>query len=181
MVILQVPLGGLEERVEQEVVNDEVLELRGGATDGGTAGVPEPLDGDAAENARGMSDEERPMVVKENDDAADFDRLAKISEYLENEEFSTNGSSFRQSVASYDGERDKKLDAMNNTAARGITLQEHLLNQWAFIEAPANLKTAGEAIINYITAEGYLNTELEQIQKESKKPVSLEDLHQALK
>ena len=75
------------------------------------------------------------MVVKDNQSSAeDFDRLAKIGEYFENEEFNTNGSNFRQS--SYDGERDKKLDAMNNTAARGITLAEHLLNQWAFIECP---------------------------------------------
>src|SRR5439155_7678664 len=33
----------------------------------------------------------------------------------------------------------------------------------------------------YISAEGYLTTELEQIQKESKKPLSTEDMHQALK
>src|SRR4051812_29253186 len=141
MEILQLPLMALEERIEQEMQNNPVLELRDGATDGEIA-EPEPLDGDAAENARGQSDEERPMVVKENDDAADFDRLAKIAEYFENEEFSTNGSSFRQGQATYDGERDKKLDAMNNTAARGMTLQEHLLNQWAFIEAPPNIKAA---------------------------------------
>src|SRR6476661_6406454 len=166
MEILQLPLMALEERIEQEMQNNPVLELRDGATDGdGEATPAEPLDGDAAENARGQSEEERPMVVKENDDAADFDRLAKISEYLENEEFSTNGASFRQSVASYDGERDKKLDAMNNTAARGITLQEHLLNQWAFIEAPPGVKRAGEALINYIDPEGYFRTDFETVQK----------------
>src|SRR3954451_5848952 len=181
MEILQLPLMALEERIEQEMQNNPVLELRDGATDGETEAVPEPLDGDAGENARGMSDEERPMVVKENDDAADFDRLAKISEYLENEEFSTNGSLFRQGQASYDGEGDKKLDAMNNTAARGITLQEHLLNQWAFIETAPGIKAAGEAIINYITAEGYLKTDLDQIRRESKRPLTIEDLQEALR
>src|SRR3954468_1299577 len=182
MEILQLPLMALEERIEQEMQNNPVLELRDGATGAENETTSEePLDGDAAENARGQSEEERPMVVKENDDAADFDRLAKISEYLENEEFSTNGSSFRQGQASYDGERDKKMDAMNNTAARGVTLQEHLLNQWAFIETPPGIKAAGEAIINYITAEGYLKTDLEQIQRESKKPLAMEDLQQALK
>jgi hypothetical protein len=69
----------------------------------------------------------RALVVREDGGQADdFDRLAKISEYLENEEFHTNGAAtFRAS--SFDGERDKKMDAMNNTAARGITLAEHLL------------------------------------------------------
>src|SRR3954468_21208430 len=130
MEILQLPLLALEERIEQEMQNNPVLELREGALDGEVVAPPEPSDNGTEERA----DEERALVVKENDDAADFDRLAKISEYLENEEFSTNGSSFRQGQASYDGERDKKMDAMNNTAARGVTLQEHLLNQWAFIE-----------------------------------------------
>ena len=74
------------------------------------------------------------MVVKEGgDQSEDFERLARISDYLENEDFSNaSGSSVR--VSSYDGERDKKLDAMANTAARGITLQEHLMGQWAFVE-----------------------------------------------
>jgi RNA polymerase sigma-54 factor len=157
-----------------------VLELRDGAEDGEVI-APVTEDEKSDQASAQASDEERPMVVKENDDAEDFDRLNKISEYLENEEFLTNsGPNFRQSIASYDGERDKKLDAMNNTAARGMTLQEHLLNQWAFIEAPQGVKDAGEAIINYIDAEGYLRTELDQIQKESKKPLSMEDLQQAL-
>src|SRR4051812_16562772 len=165
MEILQLPLLALEERIEQEMQNNPVLELREGALDGEVVAPPEPSDNGTEERA----DEERALVVKENDDAADFDRLAKISEYLENEEFATNtGTSFRQ-AASYDGERDRKLDAMNNTAARGITLAEHLLEQWTFIEAPPAVKQAGEAIINYLDAEGYLRIDLETIQRESKK------------
>jgi RNA polymerase sigma-54 factor len=121
------------------------------------------------------------MVVKENTDQADdFERLARISEYFENEEFSNpTGSNFR--VSSYDGERDRKLDAMNNTAARGITLQEHLLGQWAFVECTPPVRTAGEVLINNIDSDGYVRTPLEQIEKESKKPVCLEDLQTALK
>jgi RNA polymerase sigma-54 factor len=70
---------------------------------------------------------------------------------------------------------------MNNTAARSITLTDHLLGQWAFVEAPSDaVRAAGEAIINYIDAEGYLRTELETIQQESKRPLTLEDLHAAL-
>src|SRR4051794_12723158 len=178
MEILQLPLLALEERIEQELQNNPVLELRDGEINGEAAPREELAQGGNGDH----SEAEQPMVVKENSDQAeDFDRLAKISEYLENEEFATNtGTSFRQ-AASYDGERDKKLDAMNNTASRGITLSEHLLDQWAFIETTPAIKQAGEAIINYIDAEGYLRTELETIQKESKKPLKLEDLQAALK
>src|SRR4029078_3400349 len=106
-----------------------------------------------------FSEGEQALVVKEPADGAeDFDPLAKMGEFLENEEFNTNtGTSFRQ-ASSYDGERDKKLDAMNNTAARSESLSAHLIQQWAFIEAPENIKRAGETIINYIDDEGYLRT-----------------------
>ena len=52
------------------------------------------------------------------DQAEDFNRLEKLSEYLENEEFFTNNARDFRTAQSYDGERDKKLDAMTNTAAR---------------------------------------------------------------
>src|SRR3954465_4637773 len=124
MEILQLPLMALEERIEQELQNNPVLEMREGDGEPESA-EPDVIRDEANGTPEKYSEDERPMVVKENDQAADFERLARISDYLENEEFSNPaGSNFR--VSSYDGERDKKLDAMANTAARGITLQEHL-------------------------------------------------------
>src|SRR5438477_10619274 len=135
MEILQLPLMALEERIEQEIQKNPVLEQREG--DGESeSGNEAPAEG-VADKKEDPGEGEQALVVKENANADDFDRLAKLSEYLENEEFATNGSSnFRQQAARLDGERDRKLDAMNNTAARGITLVEHLLGQWTFIEAP---------------------------------------------
>src|SRR5918997_3941853 len=139
MEILQLPLMALEERIEQELQANPVLEFN--------AGESEPDQITDAKNTDERVDrieDERALVVKEDSgQAEDFERLAKLSDYLENEEFSTNGS-FRQQVASYDGERDKKLDAMANTAARGDNLAEHLLGQWAFIETTAAVRKAGE-------------------------------------
>src|SRR5665213_1405251 len=172
MEILQLPLQKLEERIEQELQNNPVLELSE------DEGEPD-LIADGVDGKTEVTEDERALVVKEGGDGAeDFDRLAKLSEYLENEEYNTN-SSFR--VSSYDGERDKKLDAMNNTAARGGTLQEHLLGQWAFIECSPAVRKAGEAIINYIDAEGYFRTEFETVLKESKAPITLADLQEALR
>jgi len=175
MEILQLPLAALEERIEQELQNNPVLEFREGESE------PEPIpDGETDQTKQEFSEDERALVVKDGEgQAEDFDRLAKISEYLENEEFFTNGSNFRQ-AAVYDGERDKKLDAMNNTAARGMTLAEHLLGQWAFVECSAGVRRAGEAIINYIDSEGYFRTDFETVIKESKAPLTAEDLQEAL-
>src|SRR5688572_7297799 len=181
MEILQLPLMALEERIEQELQNNPVLEVRENGTEEVPGEAPEAVQ--TAEMNVGEGD--RALVVGgdgQNGDAQDFERLARISEYLENEEFNTNSSSnFRQSF-SEDGERDRKMDALNNHAARGITLSEHLLNQWMFVETTPGVRAAGEAIIKYIDPEGYLRTPLEQIHKEAKKPpVSVEDLQQALK
>jgi RNA polymerase sigma-54 factor len=178
MEILQLPLMALEERIEQELQNNPVLEFKEPEAE---AAVGAELNAAAEVESPNRAEGEQPLVVDRGDGADDFDRLNKISEFLENEEFNTNaGSSFRQ-ASSYDGERDKKLDAMNNTAARGENLAEHLLNQWSFVEAAPNLKRAGETIINYIDDEGYLRTPLEQIQKDSKTPIAIEDLTQALR
>jgi len=176
MEILQLPLAALEERIEQELQSNPVLEFREGESE---ADVIEdaPADGTKQERSEG----EHSLVVKEDTgQSEDFDRLAKISEYLENEEFATNGSYNYRQQASYEGERDRKLDAMNNTAARGVTLTEHLMGQWAFIEATPQVRKAGEEIIKYIDNEGYFRTELEQLQKDSKNPIAIEDLIEAI-
>jgi RNA polymerase sigma-54 factor len=175
MEILQLPLMALEERIEQELQNNPVLELREGDSD-----VPEVITDDAGSQADDRSEGERQLVVEaDSAQAADFERLEKIGEYLENEEFYTNGSNFR--VSSYDGERDRKLDAMNNTASRSGTLAEHLMSQWAFVECPPGVRQAGEALIGYLDDGGYLRTPMQQIQEESKQPLTLEDLEAALK
>jgi RNA polymerase sigma-54 factor len=180
MEILQLPLMALEERIEQELTNNPVLEMRENEAEPGAEPTPE-----IQEAREDYSEGEQTLTMKE-DGSEDFDRLARISDYFENEEFSTNGSgsSFRQS--SYDGERDKKLDAMNNTASRGVSLQEHLMGEWAFIDCTPGVRAAGEAIINNIDGDGYLRREgqplpLEEIQKESRIPLTLPDLETALK
>src|SRR5687768_720696 len=178
MEILQLPLALLEERIEQELQNNPVLELdAANAEDGGRMEVVSQADG-RDERSEG----ERPLMLSAEEDsrsAKEFERLEKISEFLENEEFFTN-QSYQRASSSFDGERDKKLDAMTNTAARGMDLSESLLNQWAFIECSPAVKAAGQAIINYINSDGYLKTDLELIQKESKTPLALADLQEAL-
>lgn len=176
MEILQLPLMALEERIAQELEGNPVLELREPGGDGPVA----EADGDEQPTGE-FSDEEQPMVVKEDSDGVeDFARLEKLAEYLENEEFHSNAAT-GPSRRVDDGERDRKLDAMANTAARSQNLTEHLLGQWRFVDCTEPVRRAGEAIIRYIDDEGYLRTPLEQIQTESRDPLAIEDLRQALK
>src|SRR5437773_8252710 len=83
MEILQLPLLALEERIEQELQNNPVLELREGGDDAdGTEPSPEQPEANGEEPREQFSEAERPMIVKENtDQSEDFERLARISEY----------------------------------------------------------------------------------------------------
>lgn len=175
MEILQLPLALLEERIEQELQSNPVLEMSEGETE--FQAIADQPDTVARDD---RSENEHALVVRDdNDHAADFDRLERFGDYLDNEEFATNGSGFRQQFTG-DGERDKKMDAMANTAARGVTLQEHLMGQWAFVECSPEVRKAGEALINHVDPEGYIRTPLEQIRIETKSAPTLEALTEAL-
>ncbi len=183
MEILQLPLAALEERIEQELQNNPVLELREAGDEPPGDGVDEPPAEENHEAREEFSESEQLLVLKEKSSAEDFDRLEKISEYLDNEEYAQGGRlNHGASPSSYEGERDKKLDALNNTAARSGNLTEHLLDQWTFVEAPPRIKKAGEILISHINAEGYLAMDVETIQRESTKaPVTAEEVLTALK
>src|SRR5262245_16061903 len=97
MEILQLPLMALEERIEQELQANPVLELREPENDP----LAPSANGEATDppHSTDQAEGEQMLVVKE-DGAEDFDRLSKISEFLENEEFNTN-SSFQRTAQSF--------------------------------------------------------------------------------
>ncbi len=175
MEILQLPLGALEERIDQELQQNPTLEIRTRDRDA----PRDPAIDEAPHELHRTHDEKALVVDPENAGAKEFERLERLSDYFENEEFSTNGS-FRPSY--WDGQdRDGKLDAMANTAARGATIGEHLRSQWAFVEAPPNIKKAGEVLIDYIDADGYLRTPFDRIQLEQRDPIPTDQFQAALK
>src|SRR3954466_11766584 len=90
MEILQLPLMALEERIEQELQNNPVLEMREPEQEAATA----VENGEAGDEARQQfSEEEQTLVVREDSDGRDdFERLAKISEFLGKEEVVTKAA-----------------------------------------------------------------------------------------
>jgi len=177
MEILQLPLMALQERIDQELQANPTLELR--QVDPDDPGPVEAPTDTPTEPAEG----ERMLVVDDarDDGAKDFDRLAKIADYLENEEFSTNDNFRGRRAITGDGERDGKLDAMSNAPDRAQSLAEHLLNQWSLLEVPANLDAPGRAIIEHLDADGYLRVPLADVQRTMKHPATTEEMQAALK
>ena len=171
MEILQLPMLALEQRIESELESNPVLEAQAAGAD---EQAPAVRDEDAAERG------ERPMVVKdENNQSDDFQRLADFTDEY-GTEFITSDAPPRPRKAP-SGERDRKLDAMANTPAPAESLNEHLLEQWRFVEAPENVKSAGELIINEIDEDGYFRTPPDELPDKTNRPVAMPDIQEALR
>lgn len=169
MEILQLPMMALQERIEAELQANPVLELREPSQEEETAEETAPR-----EDERGEKD----MVVSEADNSGDFERLADFEA-----EFGAETLEEAPSPApwrSQEGERDRKMDAMANTPAPAVSLGEYLLDQWAFVEAPDEVKSAGRLIIENIGDDGYLRVSMEDLAVGADPPASVEILRQAL-
>ncbi len=179
MEILQMPMQALEARIEQELVSNPTLELREPGAD-----ERDTLE-EIRQEARDASEGERELVVGDEASGAgqkdDFERLNNLSEEY-GETWQSNvfddGQSFR--ARRDDGERDGKMDAMANTAARPQSLSEQLLAQWRFVDAPGEVVGAGEYLIGFIDADGYLRTDCETLLKQAPAGITGELLDRAL-
>ncbi len=155
MEILQLPLTALEERLEQELVKNPTLEMA----------EAEPGPGEMRDSDRGEDQEgERDLVVKsDNSNKDDFDRLDKIEDEIGRDDLSDMPRVSR----SLGDDEDPKMQALANTVAREVSLQEHLSYQWDLVDVDPIIRQAGEVIINHLDPDGYLRTPFDQLAEES--------------
>ena len=167
MEILQMPMLALQERIEQELEENialEQVELDAEAEE------PSP---EQTEDRAGDTVEERELVVGEDSSRTgdDWERLSTFeSSYGEATDNEYSSARYRASS----GERDKKMDAMANVAARRESLTEQLLHQWTFAEVEGDIARAGELLIGYIDADGLLGADLETILEQNRNIPGLE-------
>ncbi len=168
MEILQLPILALQERIEQELNSNPVLEMS-------EPGNPE--DADSAEQQPQEDIEEKDLVVNtDNNKAGDFERLESLGEGFR--DYMDEAGPFRTRV--YSDEPDKKLEAIKNTAAPPQSLHEHLAEQWRLVDAEDAVKKAGDMIIDYIDDRGYLSVRLEQLHNKDRGDFNIDDLKEAL-
>ena len=170
MEILQLPMMALQERIDAELETNPVLEVKNPEVDEEAPPAPEEYAEDRGE---------QPLVVDEsNGNQDDFQRLAEYeAEY--GPEFIQSDGPYRRAAVARD-ERDPKMDAMANAPAPAQSLNEHLLAQWAFVEADEPIKAAGRVIINFIEEDGYLRTPLEELPQRTNESVTAESVNEAL-
>ena len=159
MEILQLPLMALEERIEQEIQNNETLEVEEAEEDT-PSGEPAAPVSDAQQQAADRTVDEKPLVVdQDHANQADFERSYDWSnEYPDSDDDRSRPSATRVDEAS-----DRYLDAMANMQERPETLCNHLHDQISNYELTEPQRQAADKIIYNLDANGYLPMPLEEL------------------
>jgi len=155
--ILQLSALDLKEMIQTELMENEVLEIE------------EPVDD---KQLRVEKEKELPGDEEQYDDDLD-----KYSSFANDEERSSPWDGARR----FSGEEDPKMEAMQNTASRPITLQEHLKNQLELSDVDEEIKLNAEQIIFNIDDRGYLLYELDEILLSLDREVTSVQMEEALR
>jgi RNA polymerase sigma-54 factor len=152
MEILQLPLQLLQEKIEQELVENPVLELQ----------ERDPTLPEEAEERPSPTEkdiDEKPLVVDEqHHNADDFERLLnldrEVPEYFE--------ETTRRSANRIEEDADRVHDVISNVADRPESLQEHLMHQLGEQELTPEMLAMCERIISTLDPKdgGYFRASL---------------------
>ncbi len=172
MEILQLPIQALQERIEQEINENPLLEM----VEEESEFPPEPQ-GEERENPDAPAEGEKELVVDETkDNADDFERLLEM-----NQEFPEHFDERpRASANRMEAEAERKLDALANIAARPQTLQDVLELQLHEMDLALELRQMAERIISSLDSNGYLTASLADLLPPDATPEKLQLAHQAL-
>ena len=158
MEILQLPLMALQERIDQELIENPILiDLRESTT---AESEPEAeADSDAAPAT--TEAEEAPTGIESDD--WDY------------------GEGHRPSRAALSEEADRKHDAMQNMASRPESLSDYLANQLGFLDCDAKIRSLAEYIIYNLDPSGFLKPTLYDLVRDYAGDVTVEDAERALR
>jgi RNA polymerase sigma-54 factor len=154
MEILQLHQLALQERIDQELIENPVLEIR--------ETTPADLDPD-----------ETPPASDDRDDLDEFPELT--ADFAE-----TYAEAPRLSRNALDDEADRKHDAMQNMASRPQSLHDYLDDQLGFLDLSPTERALARYIIHNLDDHGFLPLDLAEVVRDCGVPATLEEAEQAL-
>jgi RNA polymerase sigma-54 factor len=170
MEILQLPLMALQERIDQELAENVVLEQVTSRKE--EFSQEQPVEAEAPK-----LEIERRELVNDDNNASDFERLMEISKEWPDDNY-TSGS--RPSSNRIDEDGDRQHDVMANAENRPETLHEHLLEQF-HCDAPEHLRDFGDYLIHNLDPNGRLQSSLPELAQVFGQDISYQDAEQTLK
>ncbi len=153
MEILQLPIMALQERIEQEMEDNPVLDQIEPTED--TSSLS-----DTAVNPDAPTEREKELVVEDNNNnEEDFERLMNMAENLPDDYEERS----RPSRGQIEAEGDRRHDAMANMVARPESLLEYLEHQLSWYDLEDDLRRYCQRIIYNLDSNGYLKSPLEDL------------------
>ncbi len=155
MEILQLPILALQERVEQELSENPMLEVQDVDPN-----LPDEPDDEEVDPNR-QTEDEKELVVKDNQtNEEDFERLANMDNDMP-ESF----DDFRTSSNRMQEAQDRQHDLMANALERPESLNDYLIHQLAEMEIDDDHEQIAERIISTLDARngGYFKSSLRDL------------------
>jgi RNA polymerase sigma-54 factor len=174
MEILQLPLMALQERIDEELIANPVLEQR--VHDAEPA---EPADGNGAPSAdAGAAPDEKELVVGDDgSNQEDFERLGEVVDRWES--YFDDEVQWRAPRPNSDAP-DRKAEAMQNAPDASQSLQEQMLNLWHLEEVPPRMSQLGELVIRNLDDNGYVRVPVDDLAQEAQPPATDAEMEEAL-
>ena len=159
MEILQLPVMALEERIEEEIQNNETLEMEEAGQES-ASGEFMGLAVDGEPTAAEKTVNEQPLIVdQDHANQADFERTYDwATEYPDSDDDRS-----RPSASQIEQAGDRYLDVMANMAERPETLCDHLHQQLSNYELTQAERLAADKVIYNLDVNGYLPMPVEEL------------------
>ena len=181
MEILQLPIMALQERIQQELLENPFLEQKEKTNEDEFNGEFDDFSADATPPERkDVTDPRSELVIDErNGNQEDFDRFDRFLE--NNRDWGDHlNEEHRPSSNRVDEEGDKKHDFEQNMASRPQSLHDYLSDQLAFLDAVPEEMELARFLLTHLDENGYLSTLLDDIAHSWPERVELADLEEAL-
>ena len=155
MEILQLPLMALQERIDQELIENPIL-----------------VDLRDASGSESETEADAPATTTTEAESTDFDAAdAWDDRYPE---------SHRMSRSAMSEEADRKHDAMQNMASRPESLHDDLSRQLGYLEAEPDVRTFAEFLIFNLDENGFLKLTLQELVRDHCGDITPEGAEEAL-
>lgn len=160
MEILQLPVMALQERIEQELSENVVLERELETKDASETELEFEAEKARDDSDASSLDQKELVVDNEHNNESDFERLLEMSSEWPEDNISAGSkpSSNRISEAG-----DRAHDMMSNMVARPQSLHEYLMEQFTFFNCSAKIRAFGEYLIQNLDPNGRLQSSLPEI------------------
>ncbi|MBA2116764.1 RNA polymerase factor sigma-54 [Bremerella alba] len=152
MEILQLPVLALQEKIEQEMNENPMLEVQ-------EQEASESEDSSQEEYESNTETEEEFVVEDGKDNVDDFERLLEMDQQYPD----TFDERPQRSSGQMEEDAERRMDALANVQSRPETLQDHLDHQLYELAIEPLVREWAERIISALDSNGYLTTSLEDL------------------